>query len=581
MRNVLSHLTHGITRLTLVCVIFFASVVVAEAATLSLSPSTGVYQSGTTFTARVVVNTSGQAINAADATINFNPKELSVVSVNRSSSIFNLWVTEPTFSNSGGTISFSGGSPSGYTGSAGTVMTITFRVVGSGTARVNFGTGSVLANDGKGTNVLSTMSGGSYTLQAASAAPVPEEIEYVAPANTPGTPVITSTTHGDSAAWHRARTATLNWTLPAGVTEVRTLLDKNPTSVPTRVYETPISSITLEDLDEGVSYFHLQFRNADGWGRVAHYRLAVDTVAPSEFVITQPEGTDVTSPVQTLTLNVTDATSDVQRFMVRIDANEPYEYILTEEASSTITLPTLEPGYHTVVIEAFDEAANSLVSTYSFTIAAFDKPVFTEYPTEINEQVIPVIKGMTRPLAEVVVTMTKLGSEPVTYTVNSDETGQFAFIPEGRLSMGVYELSAVATDQYGAMSESSDAIRIAVQQPGFVRVGSFLISVVSVIIPLVALVVISIVGFLYLLRSARHLRASVTKESAEALTILNREFTALEATIRDQEALLVASRKTGKLTNAEADTIAAFAAALQASRKAVEKEIKDVKNLTS
>ncbi len=117
----------------------------AEASTLSLSPATGVYTTGSTFTVRVVVNTKGAAINAADGTLSFNPKELQVVSVSRASSIFNLWTTEPTFSNSAGTISFSGGSPTGFTGAAGTVMTATFRTLGAGSPRVTMSSGSVLA----------------------------------------------------------------------------------------------------------------------------------------------------------------------------------------------------------------------------------------------------------------------------------------------------------------------------------------------------------------------------------------------------------------------------------------------------
>jgi len=111
------------------------------ASTLTLSPTTGVYTTGSTFTVRVVVNTNNASVNAADATLSFNPKELQVVSVSRASSIFSLWTTEPTFSNSAGTISFSGGSPSGYTGSAGTVMSVTFRTLGAGSPRVNITSG--------------------------------------------------------------------------------------------------------------------------------------------------------------------------------------------------------------------------------------------------------------------------------------------------------------------------------------------------------------------------------------------------------------------------------------------------------
>ena len=225
--------------LTLACVvIFFGTVTSVHAATISLSPSTGVYSSGSTFTVKVVVNSQGSSINAAEGTLKFNPSELSVVSAGRAGSIFNLWVGEPSFSNSAGTITFSGGLPSGYTGSAGNIMTVTFRTKGSGAAKITITGGSVLANDGQGTNVLTSMGGGTYTMQAATASPEPEEVivEYVAPANTPQAPNVSSPTHGDQKKWHTAKEAVLNWDLPNGVTSVRTLLDSRATAVPTRVY---------------------------------------------------------------------------------------------------------------------------------------------------------------------------------------------------------------------------------------------------------------------------------------------------------------------------------------------------------
>ena len=176
-------------------------------------------------------------------------------------------------------------------------MNVTFRAVGSGSSRVSFANGSVLANDGRGSNVLSGMSGGTYTIQAASSEPEAEEIivEYVAPANTPSAPIITSSTHPDSTAWYNTTQAELAWTVPPGVTSVRTLLDSSAASIPNRVYETPIDSLSL-NLDEGVQYLHVQFRNEDGWGRVALYRLAVDTSAPSDISVDLREDADLTSP---------------------------------------------------------------------------------------------------------------------------------------------------------------------------------------------------------------------------------------------------------------------------------------------
>ena len=588
--------TYTFNRLLLLSIcaltVFFGSAVSAYAATLSLSPGSGSYSTNSTFTVRVVVNSGGQSINAAEGSLSFDPSQLSVVSVSRTSSIFNLWVAEPSFSNGAGSISFSGGLPSGYTGSGGTIMSVNFKAKGSGSAKVSFSNASVLANDGQGTNVLSGMNGGTYTI-AAAAAPVPTtpatpspqtpttptpEPEYVAPANTPGTPTVTSSTHADQAKWHTATQAVLSWELPGGITAVRTLLDSRASAVPTKVYDSPIRTLTLNELEEGVSYFHVQFKNTDGWGKVAHYRLAIDSEKPSEITIAQVEGADGNNPEQQLQVSVTDATSKVTRFKVQVDNGEPFEVTRVVE-TDTIKLPSMGPGYHSVVVEAFDEAGNSIIGNYTFEIASFEAPVFTEVPTEISEEVIPVIKGTTRPKATVELTLTKIGGEPATYSLESDDEGKFIFIPEGRFTTGVYELKAKATDQYGAQSLDSDTIRIAVQQPGYIRIGSLLVSVLSIIIPLLGLLALAGVGAWYLIGYLRRLRGNIRRETAEALDILHREFASLQGELRHQETVLTESRKTKKLTKTEAEMIELFDRALQSAQRNVEKEIMDVTKL--
>jgi hypothetical protein len=562
-------------------VFFFATALTAEAASLSLSPATGVYTTNSTFTVRVTVNSDGASINAAEGTLKFNPSELSVVSANRNGSIFSLWVTEPTFSNSAGTVTFSGGSPGGYKGGSGTVMDVTFRAKGSGPVKVTLTNGSVLANDGLGTNVLSTMNGGTYTVQAAASVPDAEEVvvEYVAPANTPAAPTVTSSTHGDQKAWYKEMQAVLTWNLPADVTAVRTLLDDNATAIPTKVYDTPINSITL-DLDDGVSYFHVQFKNKDGWGKVTHYRLAVDTVAPTNMVITHVPNTDTQGPKQFLSVAVTEETSEIKSYKVQVDSTEPFEY-KSDSATTTVPITGIGPGYHTVVIEAFDEAGNSVIGSFSFSVEAFEAPVFTEVPPEITERVIPVIKGTTRPNATVDITLTKIGSEPRNYQVTSDTEGIFTFIPEGRFSTGVYEISARAIDAYGAQSEWSDTVRIAVQEPGIIRIGSLVVGALSVIIPLIILTVLAVVGTWYMVAYLRRFRRRVRVESVEALDILHREFTALEKELSAQELKLQESRKTKKLTTAEQEMIAVVRGSLQSSQRRVEKEITDVTDLSN
>ncbi len=569
-------------RLTLqiaVCMLVWGWASFAYAATLSVSPGTGVYSVGQTFTATVVVNTAGSKINAAEGTLSFKTNELSVVGVSKGS-IFNLWTAEPAYSNSAGTVTFSGGTPTGYTGGSGTVLSVTFKVLAAGTPKVSFSNGAVLAADGRGTNVLTNMSGGSYTTSAPTSTPEPETIiEYVAPANTPGLPAVQSSTHPDSDAWYKATTAQLTWTLPSGVTAVRTLLDERATSVPTKVYDTPIDSIELTDLEEGVQYFHVQFKNTDGWGKVAHYRLAIDSVAPTSLVLKLREGADLSNPDQELVAELGEDTgSAVLRFLLQIDGAEPLEVTRTH-ATATLPLPTLEPGYHTVVAEAFDMAGNSVMGSLSFTILAFDKPVFTDVPERISSGVIPVFIGATRPNAEVEVTFTQTGTESVVYKIASDGNGVFRFIPDNALATGVYDLVARATDQYGALSEPSDTVRVVVEAPGYLRIGTLLVSVLSVFVPLLALALLLSVATVLTIRKFRRMRYGVVREAHEAIAIIEREFTALTKELDVQAETLRGSRKSGKLTKMEESLFKTLTQSLSAARVTIAKEVTDVEDV--
>lgn len=554
----------------------------AWASTLSLSPATGVYTTGSTFTVRIVLNTKGATINAADGTLSFSPNELSVVSLSKASSIFSLWTAEPSFSNSAGTISFSGGVPSGYSGSAGTVMSVTFRTLTAGTPRVTMSGGSVLAADGRGTNVLTAMASGAYTVSAVTSTPEPEAIvEYVPPANTPAAPKVTSATHGDPAAWSRSTTAELAWTLPAGVTAVRTLLDESPVSVPSKVYDDPIDSLTLTDLDEGVSYFHIQFQNADGWGKVAHYRLAVDSSAPTGLSVTLAPGANLANPTQQLLATTTDtAGAPLAKYKVQVNGGAPVEIVDTEGKGS-LTVNNLAPGPQSLTIEAIDAAGNSAVTTLSFTIEAFPAPIFTEAPLSMSPGVIPVFVGTTRPRATVEINFAVDGTEPRQYTATADETGTFRFIPDGALTTGVYTIEARARDEFGAMSEVSTPLRVAVQESGLVRVGAMAIDVLSVIIPLIALLTILVMGLSLLFLRFKRFRAVVRREAVEAEASVHAEFAKVRSVLAKHEALLRGGRKTQKLTAGETALFSEVRAVVEAAEVEAADEVDDVTALVN
>ena len=142
----------------------------AEAAILNFSPPSGAYTIGNTFSVSVFVSSVDQAMNAASGAVSFLADKLEVISLSKTGSIFTLWVQEPSFSNTAGTINFEGIvlNP-GFTGSAGKAITINFKAKAAGDAAVNFSSGSVLANDGKGANILASLGGAQFNLSNAPA----------------------------------------------------------------------------------------------------------------------------------------------------------------------------------------------------------------------------------------------------------------------------------------------------------------------------------------------------------------------------------------------------------------------------
>lgn len=154
--------------------VFLLAPLPAFAATLTFSPAAAIVTAGTTFTVAVEVSSPDQAMNAASGDVSFPTNKLRALSVSNSNSVMSLWVQNPTFSNAAGAgdVNFAGVvlNP-GFTGADGNVVTIRFQALAAGNAALSFADGSVLANDGNGTNILSSLGTANITIVPAPPAP--------------------------------------------------------------------------------------------------------------------------------------------------------------------------------------------------------------------------------------------------------------------------------------------------------------------------------------------------------------------------------------------------------------------------
>lgn len=359
--------------------LFFAGV--AHAAEVQMSPSTGTFASGQTFTATVQVDPQGQSVNAVEANLTFDTTTLSVVSVEKTGSVFSLWTTEPTFSNSAGTVTFGGGSPSPFS-TRSTLVTITFRAVAAGDATVAVSSASALAADGLGTDVYSGSVDASYTIGAA-ATPPPPPPSSETPANDdseddaaitfgepPRAPEIGSTVFLDPEVWYATKEGIFSWEIPFDVDAVALDLATSSEYEPETIYEPPIEefAVTTDNAIDGVQYVTVQFKNQVDWGAILHRKLKIDTEPPEPFIISVRAGNSQTA-FPLLTFEANDAISGIERYELTIAEGEPVD-ITPDEARLGYLLTELEDGTYTVRVKAFDMAGNMTEASVPVLITA-------------------------------------------------------------------------------------------------------------------------------------------------------------------------------------------------------------------
>lgn len=543
-----------------------------------MSPSAGSYLSGKTFPVRVLVSSTAQSINAVSGILSFPQDKLQVVSISKADSILTLWVQEPSFSNTQGTVSFEGVVPNpGFTGSSGRVLTINFKVVAQGEAPIKFSSGSVLANDGNGTNILRNIGTASFSLGGS---PVPSATDASTndsssrDPRSPGAPNITSNDFPDSKIWYAKDSGAFVWKLSDDVTATRLLLGKIASAEPTVAYDPAIASKQLDDIDDGLWYLHVQLKNSYGWGSVAHYPFRVDMTAPDTFTIRELVRADTTDPRGRFSFQATDGTSGINHYSIQIDGGDSEDW--RDDGSGVYVASPLPPGSHTLVARAYDEAGNYAVASVDWKIDAISAPHITTYTENVTSESPLRVSGTAVVNAKVHLFLARGDGEPIEVVTKSDSSGEFSAVFENDLVRGTYRLWGIAEDKRGARSEPS-AEKMVTVKTGWIRsIATSVMSTLAIAIPIVALIFGFVFVVLYGLHKIRMIRRRVRKELHDVENLMDKAFMLLKEDVEDSIHLLERAKNRRKLTQEEDAIIERFRQNIADAEKVIKKEIRDV-----
>lgn len=354
--------------LFIVFFLFFVRVdfVEAQGASLYLSPQTGTFFVGSTFDVSIFVNTGGNNVNAVEVDLKFDQRKLQIASPTAGRSFIAVWISQPTFSNIEGKASFQGGVPSpGINTSSGLVSTITFRAIQPEEATVSIlDSSQVLLDDGKGTNILSSVGRGIYKIVI----PPPEG------------PKVFSPTHPDQNKWYNNNSPTLSWEKEEGVTDFSYSIDDSFYGVPDNISEGDHTSVSYTEVEDGIWYFHIKAKKGKVWGGITHYILLIDATPPASFTLSfEPT---LRSPVMTarepiVSFITTDSLSGIDHYDLKLidltKAPQKKETGFFVEVSSPYKLPSLDTGEYEVMVRAFDRAMNWQDSSQKIEVIPIEK----------------------------------------------------------------------------------------------------------------------------------------------------------------------------------------------------------------
>lgn len=484
--------------------LFFSPLPSVDAATLSLGPSTGTYSVGQTVTVTVRINAAGKAMNAAEATVTFPTDLLTLKSVSKSGSILQYWATNPSGSNASGRVVFSGGLPSpGYSGSSGALVAITFQTKAAGTASLKITGGSVLANDGLGTDILTGSGGATYTIKAAASTNAqPEQpSERPQPAEKP-TPALTVSVpaFSDQSKWYTPQSAVVYWSQPAGLQGASYVLSQSEDALPDIAMLLTQGSATVAIPSDGVWYFLVRGKYEGGWGAITRYVLRRDSTAPEPFTVRVEQDRGPTDPTPVLTFAAADALSGIAQYTLSLDGADP------REVTSPSTLQVTKSGHHVAVIIVYDAAGNLRESTVEFDVTGYTAPIITHVSTPVLLLSSITVEGTAALNDEVTVYINDetFGIAKATQALSSDGTRASWSVTSNRVYRpGTYRITAKGKNGEQE-SVVSDPVQLKVSG-GSVMVGGRIVATVA-FVP----IVVTVTGALLLLLFALFLHLWIT-----------------------------------------------------------------------
>jgi len=356
----------------------------AGSATFGFEPSIINTALGDTFTIDVIAYPNGELIDTARALVQFDDDALELQYYELGDLLPNA-APGNYVDNSNGFVSMGGYLKGTQTSESGVYATVVFKSKLVGTSSLRSIEGTKMISIGDERIDLEGSSTASITVYSI---PTEDMVEFEpesAEVDLPGEPVVeidqetgeeievpsalkvVSLSHPSQNEWQALSEVGMSWKITGAptveITEYYYSINKEPQADPGTDNSTPDTNISIDNVEDGIWYFHIKALLSDGsYSEAAHYRVLVDTEAPGPVVpVLDVESIEAGKSVY-LRFRTTDQTSGIWYY--EIEANDE----LYSTRGSEMLLENMSAGKHKLVVRAYDKAGNWVQGETTLTV---------------------------------------------------------------------------------------------------------------------------------------------------------------------------------------------------------------------
>lgn len=233
--------------------------------------------------------------------------------------------------------------------------------------------------------------------------------------------------------------------------------------------------------------------------------------------------------------------------------------IWTDDGTHIYQSPALSNGIHVIKAMAVDKNSNALSGFLNFYTTFLKVPVITYYPTELYVDDFLVLKGLADPSVNVELTITNIATGAIILdrvTTNSD--GKFIYVPESKMPVGTYSITARSQAVSGITSDYMSPIQIINKERKLNFFVTLFSNYIILLMPFVALIILFILIILYGYYKIKKYNKSLNDKLIKAENIVSKDFENLKRDINKEAIVSSKLKEHEQLTEGEATSLVDF-----------------------